>query len=967
MQSELIKLLLSDKEQKICNRFFSLYKRLPKLFSKHLFHDLKRFLLYAKIETHSDYFLSRIFYSQSRLIKLMEHHREEKIHLKILEINTSTLGFSIAILLNEQEIFNEKHIIKAIQNLVPGIKPVPNTSFSYKYRGINFFYIEIKKVRGGIFSKNIAQLITELPSKLSQEIVFTSPSLCIPGNEEEVFKNIRNLSNELHSPKDIPQVMASLAEFSPNTIKFLIIVLRVVTPNSPSIATLSANLPSLIEFSEEPSLCIANMEEGFKKEASVFSLSVNSSTFKHSHSEVNLRSARHFIIKSVESMVGPLRDYNGGLLIKENEQFQTIKHELAKQNLIFSRLNDLFYAVTPITFRSLILPSTGAAIIRLFQKMESLAVDEEMLYQIDTHISNEANVVIIKANQMNWKSSFTQHILSSQSNIGSTYIKHEGYDYLFFFNQYPSDSLLPTFIRKELELHDFFNKKNILHINFQIGDPPSLNPRLAFDIHCHTLANTLFEGLTRFNALGKVENAIAEKIEISPSQLHYTFHLRPAWWSNGEPLTAYHFEKAWKRGVLAVSPGGMCPDFYAPIKNVQKVRKKNACSDELGIQALDEKTLTVELESPCTYFLNLLASPPYFPLLGESEEPFHFNGPFTVTDWKKEQWIYLSQNPFYRDGKNVTLSGIRISLEKDPYKAFKKYQKQELDLLGDPISPIPPDLLTTSYFQDKLIHKDLSRIFWIHCNTHAFPLQNVHLRRALSLALNRKRLTEKAFIKQLPHCSVFPPKYASHKGNIEGDLDLAEVYIELARKELQTIPPIELLHSDLSFEKPLVKELKAQWEEKLGLRIITKELPWNEFSAAIEKGEFQLGGLFRRDIFNHPIFYAGFFKPSPYNPHSWNNTTYQSLLQKFETSDDQEVILREIESLLIHEVPVIPLVSQRSLSLVHNRIHNMVWLDNGCPDFKEVSIDEKSFIRDSTHSMHNAVPKTEQRCSPSSK
>jgi oligopeptide transport system substrate-binding protein len=283
---------------------------------------------------------------------------------------------------------------------------------------------------------------------------------------------------------------------------------------------------------------------------------------------------------------------------------------------------------------------------------------------------------------------------------------------------------------------------------------------------------------------------------------------------------------------------------------------------------------------------------------------------------------------------------------RDPYQAFEIYKQGGLDFIGDPTTPLPPDLIKIPDVQSELVEKSIPRIFWIHCNLRQFPLNNRFLRQALSFAINRKSLTEKVFLHQTPQFSPLPTKYATVQGNEKGNPQLAVELFEKALKDLghthSSFPTLVLTHSDLSFEKPLFEELKAQWKDVLGINIAPRQLRWTEFSAAIEKGNFQLCGLFRRDFFNNALFYLSFFKPSPSNPHSLDNPVYLNLLNQLEQGKMQEGILKEIEQLLIEEMPVIPLVNQRFLALIASHVKGIGWDANGCLDLKEVSIHENS-------------------------
>lgn len=940
--------IFGAKGTELCQRMFSLRERFVRLFPGDLFGEIGSFLSNCSesfLKTHTVSNLRRILFAQCRLHRAVKELSSQRIHSAILELSPSVYGVAIAFCdLSDEEILNERQICKGIQALIPAIKPIADSFFSKKQDKIHFFYLEIKKMRGGIFSKADKQMLASgLHPELLQRIQQGSRAFFLPGKEEELFKNIRHLSKEIKYVNDLPQVLISFVEGFQDTLKFLIIVLRVVKPGTLSILSQSAQLPSILQFSLENVLHIEKLRNKYPKEASVFTLEVNSSCFLRPDKAVNLRAARQYIVKALEGMLGPFRDYNGGLLSQENEQLIKIKEALNQQGLFFPFLDDLFYAIKPIQMRSLISVETAIELIFLYRKASAYSLEPDQVYSCEFSTVKEAQLAIVKTKEKSWKASLHQKILFQSPQIGCSCLDTDGYLYLFFFLQ-STDFCLQEAMEKELShcqnpLSE--TKRAIFRMNFQGGDPPSLNPRLAADIQCHILSNFLFEGLTRINRLGEIELGAAEKLEISPSKTRYTFYLRSSCWSNGEEVTAYHFERTLKKALMANPAGCMGHDFFGQIRNAKKARMGSVTLDQVGITAKNGKKLCIDLDSPCPYFLNLLATPSFFPLFGDAEEPQVFNGPFILAEWERDSKLVLSQNPFYWDARRVKLGGIQISMIRDPQEAYGLFQKGELDLIGDPITPLTPALLKSPEVQQRLQSKPISRVFWIHCNFHTYPLHNSYLRKALSLALNRKRLIETVFVKQIPHLSLLPPKYSSFHGALEGDREKARLYFEKGLEELgiqrEAFPKLVMTHSNLSFEKTLMEELAFQWKETLGISIVSRQLPWSEFSSALEKGDFQLGGLFRRDIFNHPMSYLSFFKKSPNNFHSWENREYEKLLKLFSKEGKN---LEKIEKLLTEKAPAIPLVNQNYLFLTNERIKNLHWNENGCIDLKDVRIDE---------------------------
>lgn len=974
MEKRQLELLWDSKRADFCEHMLFVSERFDRLLSKSILKELSPFLAACPdflFDTYNLKSLRRLFFSHCRCSKQAEVH--------IFPITPYSWGLSIALpLLGEHEFFSEKHMLKAAQNLISGIKSEPRSYFCRQREKKLLFYLEIKKVRGGSFTaQERKKLALALPQEVQQAVERVSQSLFLPGNEEELFKNIRHLSTEIRSEKDLPQVMISFNEYRNGTLKFLVIAVRVAKSSSSSLFSQSHLLPALVRFSLENLFCVGKLRKKHPKEAAIFTLEVNSSLFLKNNHSVNLRAARQYIAKSLESMLGAFRDYNGGFLIQENKQLFQIKQYLDKKGIQFDRLEDFFYEIKPISLRTTFSSHIGIQFVEMIQNSAAIPLRQGHTYRLESRIVKNTHLAVIKTMDKKWKTLLPKQILAKSSHIGCSYFEEDGFLYLCFFHQSPTSPILFNALKEALQADPSTfsqNQSALLRINFQGGEPSSLNPRFAADIHSHILTNFLFEGLVRFTRSGDVEPALADSIFLSPSRTLYTFSLRSACWSNGEEISSYHFEKTWKKALMANSAACMKPDFFFFIKNAKAAKEGKVNISEVGIFAADAKTLVIELESPCPYFLNLLATPSFFPLYGDEEEPTVFNGPFVLADAKPDSYLLLSQNPFYRNAHEVKLSGIHISLVKDPQVAYEMFLKGDLDLIGDPTSPLPPKLLNWLKIQKNLVCKDISRVFWIHCNTHTFPLNNDHLRRALSLCLDRKKIVDKVFIEQIPHASPLPQRYARCQESVEGDVAKARIYFQMALDELnmrvEDFPPLIMTHSNLSFEQPLIEELKRQWKEALGIDLIPRPLPWMEFSSSLERGDFQLGGLFRRDLFNHPLFFLNFFKKSTGNSHSWDNAEYEKLLEKLagnletpvETNkkvhnfdsdaadgasfpnqpvfSTSEPIVEDLERLLIEKAPVIPLVNQRYLVLIQDRVEGFSWNRDGCFDLTKVRIHE---------------------------
>lgn len=489
-------------------------------------------------------------------------------------------------------------------------------------------------------------------------------------------------------------------------------------------------------------------------------------------------------------------------------------------------------------------------------------------------------------------------------------------------------------------------QEQVLKINIQ-GDPPSLNPHLGIDFNCRSLQKALFEGLTRISPQGIPELAAAEQLEISPTKTLYTFTLRKSSWSNGENLTASHFEKAWKK---AVSPVSNClrSDLFYLIKNAKKVKEGVLPREEMGVKALDEKTLLVELEHPTPYFLDLLANPIFFPQFDEKDEPTCFNGPFVLEIWKRDSQLILKKNPLYWDEKNVHLDHIACSFIHDPNTALLMYEKGEIDWIGGPFTMLPLDAIPKLEKQGAIHSKPIASVYWLCCNTQIFPLNTLKFRKALSFSLNRKEIAKDVLYGEFATQSVLPTSLELMDDqetfqNLEGDeIEAKKLFAECLEElnlKKEDLPPLILSHSDVPGQKKLAEAIQQQWESTLGIEVELQGAEWNVFFSNLRSRQYQIGGCIWYSVFNDPIYNLEFFKDKEnvYNVPQWENPRYQKLLDLSNVEPDTEmrkVYMRAAEELLLEEMPIIPLFVTNFRYLIKEEMKDIYISDLGHVDFK---------------------------------
>lgn len=492
---------------------------------------------------------------------------------------------------------------------------------------------------------------------------------------------------------------------------------------------------------------------------------------------------------------------------------------------------------------------------------------------------------------------------------------------------------------------EYMPEKQVFYINYQ-GDFPSIHPHTGLDLGCRNIVISLFEMLFRIDENDQPQKALVDEYEISDSQLVYTFTLKKSTWNNGEPVTAKHFEKAWKK---ALSPDSPClrPDLFYLIKNAQKAKKGEVTLDQVGIQVTD-MTLRVELEHPAPYFLELLAHPIFAPIFDDQKEPTVFNGPFELAHWKRDEQMILQKNEHYWDKQNVFLDKIQISFVRDPSTALLLFEQGELDWLGFPFTQLPHDAMPYLQKQPEYHLKSVAGVYWLSLNNQKFPLEEKKIRQALSLCINRKEMAEKLLYGCVPTQTILPPflsLLSKEENSCKQDQEKAKLYFEEGLQALnltkRELPPLQILYSDIPAQKNIAQALQQVWQDSFGIRVELVNAEWNVFFSNLTKKTYQIGGCNWYASFSDPIYYLEFFKDldNRYNIASWTNSEYSELVALAEKATNPEIrnsYLRQAEQMLLDETPVIPLFVHDYRFLVRKEITGAYLSNLGLMELKGI-------------------------------
>ncbi|MFC4184270.1 peptide ABC transporter substrate-binding protein [Saccharococcus thermophilus] len=468
-----------------------------------------------------------------------------------------------------------------------------------------------------------------------------------------------------------------------------------------------------------------------------------------------------------------------------------------------------------------------------------------------------------------------------------------------------------------------------LHINIKT-EPFSLNPGLANDSVSGNVLYQTFEGLTRIKD-GKPQLAMAESYQVSKDLKTYTFKLRDAKWSNGDPVTAKDFEYAWKWALDPKNQSQYAYQLYY-IKNGQAFNEGKAKAEDVGVKAIDDKTLQVTLENPTPYFLQLTAFYTYFPVNSKiaAKNPkwytnagpdYTSNGPFKMVTWDHNNKIVLEKNENYWDAKSVKLTKIEMVMVNDTNTELSMFNNGELDWAGMPTGQLPPDSLSQLKAEGKLHVQPIAGVYWYKFNTEKPPLNNVNIRKALAYAINRKAIVENiAKGEQIPAMAAVPPTMfpENKKGYFkDNDVEKAKEYLkkglqELGLKDVKDLPPITLSYNTDDLHAKIAQAIQDMWKKNLGIEVKLDNSEWAVYIDKLHSGDYQIGRMGWLGDFNDPINFLELFrdKKGGNNDTNWENPKYKQLLidsQKETDPEKRKEMLKQAEAILMDEMPVAPI------------------------------------------------------------
>ena len=478
-------------------------------------------------------------------------------------------------------------------------------------------------------------------------------------------------------------------------------------------------------------------------------------------------------------------------------------------------------------------------------------------------------------------------------------------------------------------------------------EPQSLDPQIATGVPEHHVISAVMEGLVlKDRKTLEPRPGVAKTWDISNDGRVYTFYLREnAKWSNGDAHTAHDYVWSWWR-ALQTTLGNQYAYMLFPIKNAKRYYDGETSDfSDVGVKAIDNRTLQVTLTNPTPYFLQLLDHYSLFPVHQATIEKFGRadergtrwsyegnlvgNGPYKLEEWKINRHITVTKNPYYWDEANVSINSIVFKPVDNAVTEERMFRAGALHVT----SSIPADKI--AIYQEKSapelkITPYLGTYFY-RLNINTPQLQDKRVRRALGMAIDRKQLVDNITKGgQIPAYTMTPPGTMGYfpESTLNFDPEAAKrLLAEAGYPNGEGFPPIEILYNTNEGHRKIAVALQEMWKNYLNIDIKLLNQEWKVYLATESAGDYQISrGGWIGDYVDPNNFLDMFLCNGGNNRTGWCNEEYDRLILEVapsQSSHEQRFkIFQQAETMLLEDMPIIPVYTYTSIKLLHPSVRN---------------------------------------------
>ena len=512
------------------------------------------------------------------------------------------------------------------------------------------------------------------------------------------------------------------------------------------------------------------------------------------------------------------------------------------------------------------------------------------------------------------------------------------------------------------------NRLGIAHIG-NGAEPQGMDPHVVTGVPESNIINAIFEGLVYKDASTlEVQPGVAESWEISDDGRIYTFNIRrDAKWSNGDSLTAQDFVWSWWRG-LQPALGSQYVFMFFPIKNAEAFFRGEVTDfDKVGVKAIDDYTLQVELNNPTPYFLQLMDHYSTFPVhratiekFGEAWESYTgwtrpqnivSNGPFKMDSWQLNRNVKVSPNPHYWDHDRIKLNGIVSYSTELSTTEERMFRAGQLHYTNESLIDRIP--YYREYYPERLQIAPYVGTYLYRLNTEVEGLDDPRVRRALAMTIDRDRLVTNVLNDIFtPAYSITPPGLLGYQPPKLFDYDpegARTLLAEAGYPNGEGFPSFELQYNTSEQHRKVAIAVQQMWNKELNIQVNLQNKDWKVYLDDENTGNFQISrGGWIADYVDPNSFLDLWITGSELNRTNWGNSEYDELVLRTapeaKTREERFAAFYEAESIILKDMPFIPIYTYSSHHFRHPSLIGLppnlmnfynfrdVWLD---PDWEQ--------------------------------
>lgn len=492
-------------------------------------------------------------------------------------------------------------------------------------------------------------------------------------------------------------------------------------------------------------------------------------------------------------------------------------------------------------------------------------------------------------------------------------------------------------------------KKNIPNLKVVLGsEPNSLDPAISLTIDVRSYLSNLYEGLVNINEKGEVLEGVSNKWETNDNNTEYTFHIRKdAKWSDGTEVTAKDFKYSWLRVLDPKTASGWASYLYY-IKGAEAYNSGTGSKEDVGLTVVDDKTLKVTLESPCSFFTSMTALQPYYPVKekvvsknpewASSKETYITNGAFELDSWKHDEKIVIKKSENYWNKNKIHIDKINFELLSDSTVVINSYESGDLDFVQNMATYDEMKQVGTISSSDFVYTKFLA------LNSNSEVLKNDKVREAISIALDRKELSKLMGSGINPLTSFVPYGFynTSERKDYTEDSN-SKTYlketaeIEKAKKLIKEsgLDNIELTYlTNTSSTNIALSEIVKEQLSKVGITVNIQALEKKVFNEYRRGKKFDIvAASWAAEYPDISSYLYGFRSTDVNNYSGFSSKEFDSLYKKIITEDNQAKKFKythDAENLVMDSSLIIPLYSEGTYYLKNEKLTNAYHDVTGC-------------------------------------